>query len=116
MKTLKSVLKLCVILSLLAMPVLAANDTLQMPSAIRGWNAMPTEGKTWAQTLLDWGAAAVIIVAVGALLYHFIRGRFADQSGSIAIKNDSTSKMIEVVIAGIILIVAIGFIWMVFWK
>ena len=113
---LKQIIQMCFVICLMAFPALAANGTLELPSAVRGWNTAPPEAQTWAQTLLDWGAAAVIIVAVGAILYHFIRGRFADQSGSIQTKNDSTSKMIEVVVAGVILVVAVGFIWMIFWK
>jgi uncharacterized membrane protein YeaQ/YmgE (transglycosylase-associated protein family) len=105
-----------ILLIMMALPALADNGTLQLPSAVRGWNTAPPEAQTWAQTLLDWGAIAVLLVAVGALLYHFIRGRFADQSGSIQTKNDSTSKMVEVVIGAVILVVAVGFIWFIFWK
>jgi uncharacterized membrane protein len=113
----KQILIASILLVVLAMPAFAGNNSsLQMPSAIRGWNNMPTEGKTWAQTLIDWGATIVIIVAIGALLYHFIHGRFADHTGGIQQKNDSTTKMVDIVISAVVLIVAMGFIWSIFWK
>ncbi len=113
---LKQIMEISIVLVLLVMPAFADNKTLQMPSAIRGWGTMPTEAKTWGQMLIDWGATAVIIIGVAALIYHYVRGRVADQSGSIQIKNDSTNKMIAIVIEAVVLIIAIGFIWMLFWK
>jgi hypothetical protein len=113
---LKQIFEISIVLAMLAMPAFADNNTLQMPSAVRGWNTMPTEAKTWGQTLLDWGATVVVLIGVAALIYHFVRGRVADQSGSIQSKNDSTNKMIMVVIEAVVLIIAIGFIWMLFWK
>lgn len=112
---LKSILKLCVVMGILITPVLAAGD-LQMPSPVRGWNTAPEEAKTWAQTLLDWGAMAAGLVAVGAIVFYFIKGRVADSSGSIQSRNESTEKTIGTIISVVLLVVAIAFIWAIFWK
>jgi hypothetical protein len=96
-----------------------ANDTdtgLKLPSPVRGWSTAPEEAKTWSQTLLDWGAMVAAIVAIAVLIIQYIRGRVADTAGSIQDRNDSTSKMIQVVVGAIILIVAVAFVWQIFWK
>ena len=111
---LKSIITLCVVLSILIVPVLAAD--LELPSPVRGWNSAPEDAKTWAQTLLDWGAMAAGLVALGALVFYFIKGRVADSSGSIQSRNESTEKTIGTVISIVILVVALAFIWAIFWK
>jgi hypothetical protein len=104
-------------LPIIAITASAANDSdLKLPSPVRGWQSAPDEAKGWAQTLLDWGAMIVGVVAVGCLLFYFIKGRFADSTGSIQSRNDATTKSIETVIGVIILIVAIAFLWQIFWK
>ncbi len=95
----------------------AANDTdLKLPSPVRGWATTPEEAKTWSQTILDWLSVVAVIVAIGVLLLHFIKGRVADTTGSIQDRNESTSKMIQVVIGAILLVVAIAIVWQIFWK
>ncbi len=95
----------------------AANDTdLKLPSPARGWATTPEEAKTWSQTILDWLSAVAVVVAIGVLLLHFIKGRVADTTGSIQDRNESTTKMIQVVISAILLVVAIAFVWQIFWK
>ena len=95
----------------------AANDTdLKLPSPVRGWATTPDEAKTWSQTILDWLAVAAVVVAIGVLLLYFIKGRVADTTGSIQDRNDSTSKMIQVVVGAILLVISIAFVWQIFWK
>ncbi len=118
---LKQIIKIYIIISIicfLALPVMAlpGNDTLKMPSPVRGWNTAPEDAKTWAQTLLDWGAMAAGLVAIGAIVFYFIKGRIADSSGSIQSRNESTEKTIGTIISIVILVVSIAFIWTIFWK
>ena len=95
----------------------AANVTdLKLPSPVRGWATTPDEAKTWSQTILDWLAVAAVVVAIGVLLLYFIKGRVADTTGSIQDRNDSTSKMIQVVVGAILLVISIAFVWQIFWK
>lgn len=116
----KQIMKVGIVISIicfLALPVIAAtNDTLKMPSPVRGWSLAPDDAKTWAQTLLDWGAMVAGIIAVASIVYYFIKGRVSDSSGSIQGRNDSTAKTIETVLGVIVLIVAISFITAIFWK
>ncbi len=114
----KIVVGICLITLLVipAMAVSAENDTLKLPSPVRGWSTAPGEAKTWAQTILDWGAMVAGIVAIGVLLFHFIKGRVADTTGSIQDRNESTSKMIQVVVGAILLVISIAFVWQIFWK
>lgn len=112
----KSVIILIIVLGMLSVPVLAANDSLQMPSPVRGWKSAPEDAKTWAQTLLDWMAMIAGVIAIGSIVYYFIKGRVSDSSGSIQGRNDSTAKTIGAVLGIIILIVSIAFITAIFWK
>ncbi len=102
---------------IIVIPAMAANDTeLKLPSPVRGWTTAPEEAKTWSQTILDWLAVAAVVVAIGVLLLYFIKGRVADTTGSIQDRNDSTSKMIQVVVGAILLVISIAFVWQIFWK
>jgi len=116
----KQMIMICIVISIscfLTLPVMAAkNDTLKMPSPVRGWDSAPEDAKTWAQTLLDWGAMVAGIVAIASIVYYFIKGRVSDSSGSIQDKNDSTAKTIGTVLGVVMLIVAIAFITTIFWK
>lgn len=116
MSNLKLSILALIFLSILVSTVSASNDTLKMPSPVRGWNSAPEEAKTWAQTLLDWGAAVVGVVALASLILYFVKGRVADTTGSIQDRNDSTSKTIGTIVSLILLVVAIGFMWAIFWK
>lgn len=113
----KKLLTGLILIALIVNIASAANNTdLKLPSPVRGWSTAPDEAKTWAQTLLDWGAMAAAIVAIAVLILHFVKGRMADATGSIQDRNESTSKMIQVVVGVIILVVSIAFVWQIFWK
>jgi len=111
---LKPILELCVVLSILIVPVLAAD--LQMPSPVRGWNTAPEEARVWGQSLLDWAAMAAILVGLGCLIYFFIIGRVADTSGSVQSRNNATEKTIGTILSIILLVVSLAFIWFIFMK
>lgn len=113
---LKKIIISLLLIALIVNVVSAANDTLKLPSPVRGWNTAPDDAKTWAQTILDWLAMTAAVVAIAVLIIHFVRGRVADTTGSIQDKNESTSKMIQVVVGVIILVVATAFVWQIFWK
>ena len=112
----KNIIYILLVLCAIAYPVVGGNDTLKMPSPVRGWDNAPPEAKTWAQTILDWSAMVAAIVAIGCIVFYYIKGRVADNSGSIQGRNESTTRTIEAVIGLIVLIVAIAFIWAIFWK
>jgi hypothetical protein len=99
----------------ISVQVCAAAD-LQKPSPVRGWAALPTDAQAWMQTLIDWSYVAVLLVAVAAVAFFYVRGRIADTGGSIQEKSDANAKIVSAVVGGIILLVAIAFIWKIFWT
>ncbi len=104
------------VFALLTIPAWAANDTLQMPSPVRGWAATPDEARTWGQTLLDWGVMIAGIVAISSLIVIYLKSKLAKSSGSITDQNSATKGMVIGIIEIIILIVAIAWIFSIFWK
>jgi hypothetical protein len=111
---LKNVLKILFVLSLLTIPVMAAD--LQKPSALRGWANFPADVQGWVQTIMDWGMAVVVILAVTIILMYFIIGKGADHSGGVQQKNISTQKIIFTFLELILLAVVISLIWAYFWT
>lgn len=105
------------VFALLALPALAAtNDTLQMPSPVRGWAATPDAARVWGQTLLDWGIMIAGIVAISSIIVIYLKSKLAKSSGSITDQNSATKGMVMGILEIIILIVALVWIFAVFWK
>ncbi len=113
----KYILYISILLLVFSSIVSAASDnTLQMPSPVRGWATTPDAARAWGQTILDWAAMLAGIVAIGSILIIYLKSKVAKSSGSITDQNSATKGMMTGVLEIILLVVALAWIYSIFWK
>ena len=101
---LKPITQICIVLSMLALPVMAAtNDTFTMPSFSDGWKDTPSAVQSGLYRILGWG---FVLVVVSAILFVVIKGGtslWAHNRGDVSGKSDSMTDMFK----GVVVIIAV---------